>query len=244
MHQKKKIPPERQNTSAHIMRKIYTNCHSAGNYLKVSTAVLNQALPFCACNYFRAFFFSTMHQKKRFLLKDKNTSAHILRIIYTNCHSAGNYLKVSAAVINQALPFCACNYFRALFFSTMHQKKRFLLKDKNTGEHILRIIYTNCHSAGNYLKLSAAVINQALPFYACNHFRALFFSTTLQKKRFLLKDKNTGEQILRMIYTNCHSAGNYLKVSAALINQALPFYACNYFRALFLVQRIKKKDSS
>jgi hypothetical protein len=53
---KKKIPPERQNTSAHIMRKIYTNCHSAGNYLKVSTAVLNQALPFCACNYFRALY--------------------------------------------------------------------------------------------------------------------------------------------------------------------------------------------
>ena len=77
----------------HILRMIYINCHSAGNYLKVSTAVLNQALPFCACNYFRAFFFSTMHQKKRFLLKDKNTSAHILPIIYTNCHSAGKLFK-------------------------------------------------------------------------------------------------------------------------------------------------------
>ena len=81
MHQKKKIPPERQNTSAHIMRKIYTNCHSAGNYLKVSTAVLNQALPFCACNYFRAFFLAQRIKKKRFLLKDKNTSACILRMI-------------------------------------------------------------------------------------------------------------------------------------------------------------------
>jgi iron-sulfur cluster repair protein YtfE (RIC family) len=94
---------------------IYINCHSAGNYLKVSAAVLNQTLPFYACNYFRALFFSTMHQKKRFLLKDKNTGAHIMRKIYTNCHSAGNYLKVSTAVLNQALPFCACNYFRALY---------------------------------------------------------------------------------------------------------------------------------
>ena len=165
-------------------------------------------------------------------------------MIYINCHSAGNYLKVSAAVINQALPFYACNYFRALFFSTTHQKKRFLLKDKNAGEHILRMIYTNCHSVGNYLKVSAAVINQAPPFYACNHFRALFFSTMHQKKRFLLKDKNTREHILRKIYTNCHSAGNYLKVSTAVLNQALPFCACNYFRAFFLAQRIKKKDSS
>jgi hypothetical protein len=40
--------------------------------------------------------------------------------------------------------------------------------------HNLRIIYTNCHSAGNYLKVSATVINQALPFYACNYFRALY----------------------------------------------------------------------
>jgi hypothetical protein len=73
------------------------------------------------------------------------------------------------------------------------------MKDKNTGERILRMIYTNCHSAGNFLKVSAAVINQALPFYAFNYFRALFFSTMHQKKRLLMKDKNTGERILRMI---------------------------------------------
>jgi hypothetical protein len=48
-------------------------------------------------------------------MKDKNTGEHNLPIIYTNCHSAGNYLKVSTAVLNQTPSFCACNYFRALY---------------------------------------------------------------------------------------------------------------------------------